>query len=35
MGITMDMFLDHTLQEKALGKLTAAEEGKSGTKREC
>jgi hypothetical protein len=25
MGLTMDMFLDNALQEKALGKLTAAE----------
>jgi hypothetical protein len=26
MGLTIDMFLDHTVQEKALEKLTAAEE---------
>jgi hypothetical protein len=25
MGLTMDMFLDNALQDKALGKLTAAE----------
>jgi hypothetical protein len=29
MGLTMDMFLDNELQERALGKLTAAKKGKS------
>jgi hypothetical protein len=34
MGLTMDMFLDHAVQEKALGKLTAAQKRKkSGAKR--
>jgi hypothetical protein len=35
MDLTMDMFLDHAVHEKALGKLTAAEKKKSGTNREC
>jgi hypothetical protein len=35
MGLTMDMFLDNALQERALGKLTAAEKKKSGAKLEC
>jgi hypothetical protein len=35
MGLTMDMFLDHAAQDKALGKLSAAERKKVGAKREC
>jgi hypothetical protein len=35
MGLIMDMFLNNALQEKALGKLTAAEKSKSGAKLEC
>jgi hypothetical protein len=35
MGLTMDMFLDNALQDKALGKLTATEKKKSGAKWEC
>jgi hypothetical protein len=34
-GLTMDMSLDNVLQEKALGKLTAAGKRKSGAKLEC
>jgi hypothetical protein len=34
MGLTMDMFLDNALQERALGKLTAAEKRESGAKLE-
>jgi hypothetical protein len=35
MGPTVDIFFDHAVQEKALGKLTAAQKNKSRTKREC
>jgi hypothetical protein len=35
MGLTMDMSIDHAVQEKALGKLAAAEKKRSGTKWEC
>jgi hypothetical protein len=35
MGLTIDMFLDNALQERALCKLTAAEKRKSGAKLEC
>jgi hypothetical protein len=33
--LTMYKFLDHMVHDKALGKLTAAEKKKSGSKREC
>jgi hypothetical protein len=35
MGLTMEMFLDNALQEKALGKLTAAEKKEEWHQAEC